>query len=67
MVMGGRGRARAIGGGGRGVYPPPMRKGRGGAHTTQRQGHPATGWRGGDIMRPVAQGLLPFAKGVTSS
>lgn len=22
---------------------------------------------GGDIMRPVAQGLLPFAKGITSS
>ena len=64
MVMGAGGWARAIGGAG--VYPPPMRMGRGGAHTTQRQGHPATGWRG-DIMRPVARGLLPFAKGITSS
>ena len=66
MVMGAGG-GGAGDRGGAGVYPPPMRMGRGGAHTTQRQGHPATGWRGGDIMRPVAQGLLPFAKGSTSS
>lgn len=65
MVMGGRGYTRAIGGGG-GVYPPPMRMGRGGARTTQRQGHPRHRVAGG-IMHPVAQGLLPFAKGVTSS
>lgn len=66
MVMGAGGRRGRQGGGGAGVYPPPMRMGRGGAHTTQRQGHPRHRVAGG-IMRPVAQGLLPFAKGITSS
>ena len=64
MVMGAGGWTRAIGGGG-------------GVPTTYAHGegwcshHPAPGPPrhavAGDIMRPVAQGLLQKAKGVTSS
>ena len=67
MVMGGRGYTRAIGGAGVCTHHLCVWGGGvGGAHTTQRQGHPRHRVAGG-IMHPVAQGLLPFAKGITSS